>query len=491
MVVEICIFETWATYKPPKTKFMQRRDFFRNSAFTALGAGIVIPSLSCSDNGTKNEGTSQSKSAKNIIFMVSDGMSSGTLNMADLLMQRKFGKGSNWINLYRENKVRRALMDTASASSLVTDSAAASSAWGGGVRVPNGRINVGANDERYKPILQKFKEAGKSVGCVTTVPITHATPAGFCTNSKSRNSQPEIAEHYLSLRFDVMLGGGLEHFDGTLREDAKDLIADYRANAFALALSKAELMEIPEGGNPVMGVFHSDGLPYSLDQSQDQKLIEHVPTLAEMTKYAIERMKDNTAGFVMQVEGGKVDWAAHATDAGALLYDQLAFDEAVKVAIDFAEKDGNTLVVITTDHGNANPGLFYGSKANDNFDRVINFKQTNEWILKGFDSSTSDAQIKERIEYAQGYVITDEEAAELKTYFKKIDGDSLYNPYKLPFRPLAQMQTKYTSIGWAGDNHSADFVELAMLGPGSELLPAFVKNTDLHEFMLKVTSLQV
>src|SRR5690554_7013143 len=94
------------------------------------------------------------------------------------------------------------MMDTASASSLVTDSAAGGSAWGGGVRVPNGTLNVGANGEQYTPILQKFKKEGKKVGCVTTVPITHATPASFCVNNESRRNQPEIAEQYAELKFD-------------------------------------------------------------------------------------------------------------------------------------------------------------------------------------------------------------------------------------------------------------------------------------------------
>ncbi|WP_282456434.1 alkaline phosphatase [Chitinophaga sedimenti] len=81
-----------------------------------------------------------------------------------------------------------------------------------------------------------------------------------------------------------------------------------------------------------------------------------------MTSKAIAQLNRNKRGFVMQVEGGKVDWAAHSNDAGALLYDQLAFDEAVGVALEFAKKDGSTLVIITTDHGNANPGLFTAIK---------------------------------------------------------------------------------------------------------------------------------
>jgi alkaline phosphatase len=107
---------------------MKRRDFFRNGALTSIGLGLYSSlgaqkSVLASASGSK---------PKNIIFLVSDGMSSGTLNMADLLKQRQYGSYSNWIQLYRESKITRALMDTASLDSMVTDSAAASSSWGGG-----------------------------------------------------------------------------------------------------------------------------------------------------------------------------------------------------------------------------------------------------------------------------------------------------------------------------------------------------------------------
>ncbi len=166
--------------------------------------------------------------AKNIIFMISDGMSSGTLAMANQYSRNILGKTGSWINLYQENKVSRALMDTASASSMVTDSAAASSSFGGGTRVKNGVLNIGANGEKYIPIWQKFKKAGKKTGCVTTVTITHATPAGFCVNSDSRNAELEIAEMYAGLGLDVMMGGGDEFFNPKKRADKKDVYGLYQ-----------------------------------------------------------------------------------------------------------------------------------------------------------------------------------------------------------------------------------------------------------------------
>src|SRR6478609_6291780 len=195
---------------------MDRRRFFRNGSLFTIGATLVNPFGGVA-NTLNSDFINKNKKAKNIIFMVSDGMSSGTLNMAHLFLERKYGKGSNWIQLYKDNRVSRALMDTASASSIVTDSAAGSSSWGGGFRVNNGSLNVGPNGEMHLPILQKFKKAGKKVGCVTTVPVTHATPAGFCVNSQSRNDMSEIAVQYLNLNFDLFLGGGRDYFSGESR----------------------------------------------------------------------------------------------------------------------------------------------------------------------------------------------------------------------------------------------------------------------------------
>lgn len=139
---------------------MDRRKFFRNGSLAALGTTLMNPFQS-SANTIALGNQHRSKKAKNIIFLVSDGMSTGTLNMADLYLKRKYGHGSNWIDLYKDNRVTRALMDTASANSIVTDSSAGSSSWGCGVRVNNGSINVDPLGEPQLPILQKFKRSGK------------------------------------------------------------------------------------------------------------------------------------------------------------------------------------------------------------------------------------------------------------------------------------------------------------------------------------------
>ncbi len=465
---------------------MKRRDFLNFGALAAVGGALSTPALA--GEVSKKFANSAKGKAKNIIFMVSDGMSHGTLNMADLLLQRKEGRSSNWIKLYREQKAKRAYMDTASANSMVTDSAAGSSSWGGGVRVNNGALNVGPDGTSYKPILQKFKESGKAVGCVTTVPITHATPAGFCVSTKNRGSQAEIAGMYLDLKFDVMMGGGTEYFSADKRADKRDLFAEFAQSGIQVARTKTEMNNC-KPGIPMLAVFHEDGLPYTLDQKSDSGVMASIPTLAEMTQKAIEQLSKNHNGFVLQVEGGKVDWGAHANDLGALVYDQIAFDDAIAVAIEFAERNQDTLVIITTDHGNASPGLIKSKNVDACFDTVQNFKNTNEWILNGIRKTDTPQQVIDRIHEAQSMTITTDEATELLTHYSDLENEGIYNAYKLPFKRLAQIQQAYTSVGWSGMDHSGEFVELGMFGPGSENLPPFVKNTDLHNFMLKVTGL--
>ncbi|ABQ06204.1 alkaline phosphatase [Flavobacterium johnsoniae] len=461
---------------------MNRRRFLKGSTLLS-GLAVMSPTVIFSND--LESISKKNKKAKNIIFLISDGMSTGTLQMANLYSQNILNKNGNWMNLYAENKVSRALMDTASASSAVTDSAAASSSFGGGYRVRNGVLNVGPNGEKYLPIWQKFKNAGKKAGCVTTVTITHATPAGFCVNSDSRNAENEIAEMYAGLGLDVLMGGGDEFFNPDKRSDKKDIYKIYQEKGYKVVKDKTELGNLKKGAK-TLGVFSTGALPYSIDRTNIPEL-QHTPTLAEMSKAAIDQMKDHKDGFVLLIEGGKVDWAAHANDIAALIHDQLAFDEAVKTAIDFAEKDTETLVIITTDHGNANPGLIYGTDATKKFNSIADYKYTNEYILNAIHSNFNLQQIKDWIYQTNKISLSDQEAQHLLDFYSGLEKmeDGLYNYKKLPFKAYSEIQKKHNNIGWISMDHSGDYVELAAFGPGSELLKPFVKNTDMHYLMLE------
>jgi alkaline phosphatase len=116
---------------------------------------------------------------------------------------------------------------------------------------------------------------------------------------------------------------------------------------------------VVSGARPqkVLGLFYDSHLPYTIDHIHSDALKRTVPTLAEMTRKALEILGDAPNGFLLQVEGGRVDHAAHANDAASIMWDQLAFDDAVEVVYEFVAKRDDTLMIVTSDHGNANPGL--------------------------------------------------------------------------------------------------------------------------------------
>ncbi len=467
---------------------MKRRQFLKNSGTIIAGSALVIPATlaSCSSVNSdekKLQDFSKNQSAKNIIFLVSDGMSMGTLTMTESFLQTKEGKSSNWVKLYAEGKSSRCLMETSSASSNVTDSAAASSAWGGGQKVPNGKLNINAVGEELEPLWTKFKNSGKSIGVVTTVPVTHATPAGFCVNAEDRNNQELIAEKYLKVGLDVILGGGKKYFSADQREDKVDVLGKFGALGYELIEEKS-ILKSSMLQKPLLGLFGEDALPYSIDQAQSVEDSSKVPTLAEMTEVAIKKMATNTDGFVLQVEAGKVDWAAHGNDIGALIHDQLAFDEAINVAYSFAKKNPDTLLVVTTDHGNSNPGTIYGKDASVNFDKLQSYTSSNANLLTSINFNTSVPQLQELIMHHQKWHLNAGEAKKVIEAYRNLSEEDISNYRKLPFNNLSELQGNENNIGWMSNDHSSDFVELLLVGPGHELLPHFIPNNELHNILL-------
>ncbi len=455
---------------------MARRDFLKASAAAVfLGGGTHAARAETTLLPNQSQGK-----ARNVIFLVSDGMSVGTLSLADHMLRRHHDRVSNWAQLYEQEGVGRGLMDMASANALVTDSAAAASSWGCGQRVNNGALNMDQDGEALTPILQYCKDAGKGTGLVTTTRLTHATPAGFGSSVSARNMEDEIAEQYYERELDVLLGGGTRQFDPDHRGDGEDLFGAFRDAGYAVVKTRDELLDLDASDDRILGAFYGSHLPYELDRLNTPDLRRDVPSLAEMTEIALDRLKRNGDGFLLQVEGGRVDHAAHGNDAGGLINDQIAFDDAIGVALEFQRENPDTLVIVTTDHGNANPGL---DGSNGNFDRIAEFTHTNDWILSGLDSDSSVSAIKERIEEATKLDIRDEEAEVLQSALR---GD--YTAARRAMsgaRPvLGQILANHTSVSWIGTSHSSDYVELCATGPGSEAIGPFTRNTDLFNLML-------
>lgn len=462
-----------------------RRSFLKAAVAGAAAATIPVAARGQVPAPAKTGRTDGG--ARNLIFLVSDGMSLGTLSLAHQFRSRRDGRGTAWLDLYRDPTVRRALIDTASASSVVTDSAAASSAWGGGLRVANGSINVGAGGVRRQPLLDAVRSSGRATGLVSTATITHATPAGFAVNVPGRNDESSIADLYAQSGIDLFLGGGAKFFDATLRSDNRDTFAEFSRAGYEVVRNRTALAAAP-AGRQLLGVFADGHLPYALDHASEPDLASTVPTLAEMAGIALRRLASSGGdrGFALQIEGARVDHAAHANDFGGLIHDQLAFDDALAVALRFAAGRSDTLVIVTTDHGNSNPGLngtgsAYG-ETNACFERSFGFRQTNDWIISGLAAESTAGAIRDRVKLATDLAITAGEA--------DLIGRALRKDYKDAYRVrtsaiviLGQVLANHIAVGWTGISHTSDLVELAAIGPGSEAVGGVMLNTAVHSLM--------
>lgn len=459
-----------------------RRDFLKTGALSTLFLGGGLTAVNGCGRVNERGG------AKNVIFMVSDGMSAGTLTMADVMLRRRDGRPSHWIRLYEEGRARRSLMDMASADRIVTDSAAASASWGCGHRVNNGSLNIAPDGRHHLPVQAIFRDAGKSTGLVTTTEITHATPAGFAANVESRAMGEEIAAQYLEREVDLLLGGGDVHYAASHREDGRDLYAEHSSAGYHVARTKSDLLDPAAENGRLLGIFSHSHVPYTLDQLHTPEYLENVPTLAEMTDLALRNLSRNPNGLLLQVEGGRVDHAAHGNDVGGMIYDQIAFDDAIATVLDFAENRDDTLVIITTDHGNANPG--FNGAPDEHFDRITQFRHTNTWIHSGLNESSSVSRVRERVEEATGIEISRREA---EAYLESIRGtySAIYSRMNSRSAVLGQIIANHTHVNWIGGSHTADYVELASLGPGSEAIGGFVRNTELFDVMVESAGVEV
>lgn len=473
---------------------LSRRDMLKLTGLTAAAAITPSALTSCAAAPGSAAGvTSTAKSAsgsvpRNVIFMVADGMSTGVLSLSEsfLRLVRDKDQSTHWAQIMRRPEAHQGMVETYSLNSIVTDSAAAASAWGSGSRVNNGTLNMLPNNQHITPLAKLVRDSGRRAGLVTTCTITHATPAGFAVNVQKRDNEAEVALQYLD-GVDVLLGGGSKFFAADTRKDKHDLFADFKKSGYALLNHRDQLLAAGRTSPQakMLGAFSDKHLPFTIDQRNDPSLIASVPTLAEMTTAAIASLSQSDKGFFLMVEGGKVDHCAHANDAAGAMWEQLAFDDAIGVALNFAQQHGDTLIVLTTDHGNSNPGLNgTGGKLGDSnvsFARLANFTASTYTLMDQFKAAgktITAEQITQIIQNATAIQISDDHAqAMLKVLTRQSIGE-LNRQHANPVGALGQILGNHTSVGWTGTSHTADYANITAIGPGSERFAGLGKNTD-------------
>jgi alkaline phosphatase len=284
------------------------------------------------------------RKAKNVILMIGDGMG---------VSQIYAGIIANHGNLNIERCKNTGFIKTYSASDFITDSGAGGTAMSIGKKTYNGAIGVNADSLPEKTILEIAEEHGLSTGIVVTCPVTHATPAAFVAHQKNRIMFEEIAEDFLKTDIDVFIGGGRDHF--VKRRDNVDLTAKLKEKGYKV-LFEADSIKLVKSGKLAALIADIDIPPY-----RDSAGIQRGDMLPEATNAALDILSNNEEGFFLMVEGSQIDWGCHANNTEYIVEEMLDFDRAIGKALDFAVREGNTLVIITADHETGGMGINGGN----------------------------------------------------------------------------------------------------------------------------------
>jgi len=437
----------------------------------AAAAGLTATWAHAAERPAESAPVRDAEAPRSVIFMVADGMSIGVPSLAEPFSQLVRSRGTRWFELLQDAHAVHGLFQTSSLDSMVTDSAAAASAWGSGSRVFNGSINALPDGTRLTPLAPLVRDTRRRFGLVSTATITHATPAGFTAVQPAREDQNLIAPQYLDL-VDVALGGGVEFFDPTRREDKRDLYAEFAAQGYAVWQDRSALLAAPRP-EKALGVFSAGHMPFVLDIRQSEELQRKTPTLAEMTRKALDILDPAPQGFVLQVEGGRVDHCAHNNDAAGILWEQLAFDDAIEVVMNYVATHPDTLVIITSDHGNSNPGLVgMGGAYRDStryFERLAGATTSIEKMcerLRELKTGDDDA-VREYLRQASGVTVTPEEAGTVRTAFAQKAPQDLNRQHANRVGVLGQVLGNHNGIQWNAISHTDDLVLATAYGPGA------------------------
>lgn len=435
------------------------------------------------------------ETVKNLIVMIPDGTSSSILSLARWY---KFGPCvADHCRLAIDPHIC-GLLSTYNSDSPIGDSAPTGSAFATGylsnsgfvatypVSSPGKDLFKVDQTRSYQPlftILEAAAMQGKSTGLVVTCHFPHATPADFSAHTPDRDDMDNIARQMVHNKLNVVFGGGLKYLDPAQRKDGMDLFNVLRTRNYQLVTTRDQFDALAPEDTLVYGLFAEKDLPYDLDRNSAQ-----VPSLAEMTRKAIKSLSQNPNGFFLMVEGSKIDWAAHTNDAAGIITEFLAFDDAVKEAMDFANKDGYTAVVIMPDHGNS--GISLGNSRSEAFYDEMDIHKLIDPLKRC--TASADALAKEVAENppqataifakATGIDLT---ASEEETLARAI-----WNKEKesLPVA-IATLISNHTYVGFTTHGHTGEDVMLAVYHPGGVRPTGVVRNTDLNKYMLDILAI--
>lgn len=330
---------------------------------------IVFILFSCKPVSIANDKAITSKTPKNVILLISDGTGLSQIS-STFYFKESIPNYTRFKNI--------GLIKTSSSREDVTDSAAGATAFACGVKTYNGAIGVGDDSTDVKNLVEITSLKNIKTGLVVTCSVTHATPASFYAHELNRGLEEDIALDLTKSEVDFFAGGGLQYFNN--RKDGQNLLNTLSNNQFVIntnALSDFSAIKAVEKAGFLLA---KNEMPTMADGRGD--------FLSNATELGIQFLSKDNSGFFMMTEGSQIDWGGHANNAPYLIAEMIDFDDAVGKALDYAEKEGNTLVIVTSDHETGGFTLAAKKKKREDGSEYSDYSEIGPTFSTGGHSAT-------------------------------------------------------------------------------------------------------
>ncbi|WP_426238477.1 alkaline phosphatase [Pararhizobium sp. DWP1-1-3] len=462
--------------------------------------------------------TGETQKAKNIIFLLGDGLSVAHRTGARIMSKGMTeGKANGRLNM--DDLDHMAFVGTSSTEAIATDSANTMSAYMTGHKTAVNALGVYADrtpdsfdDPKVETIAEAIRrQTKKSIGIVSTAEIEDATPAAVVAHTRKRGDKEQIVGMMFDVKPDVILGGGSAYFlgkdvPGSKRKDDKDYIKLFHDAGYTLATDKSEL-QTATGTNTgkILGLFHTGNMDTALDREFLKKgTVEKFPNqpgLVDMTKAALGELSKNEEGFFLMVEGANIDKMSHPLDWDRALVETIEFDKAVGVAREFAATHPDTLIVVTGDHAH---GVSIIGTVDDEKPGTEMREKVGTYAEAGFPNYTDENKdgYPDKVDVSRRLFLSANNGPDhYETFRPKLDG---------PFVPAIQNEKKeyianeaYKDVPGAvfvqgnipksGDSgvHSVDDVVLQAAGPGAEGFKGYMEESDIYRVLADTLALGV
>ena len=452
-------------------------------------------------------GTGTAPKAKNVIFLIGDGLSVAHRTAARIMSKGMTeGKANGRLNM--DDLDRMAFIGTSATDSITTDSANTMSAYMSGHKGAINSLGVYADrtpDTLDDPRVETLGEAlrrqtAKSIGIVTTSELQDATPAAVVSHTRRRDDKAEITGMLFDVKPDVVLGGGSAYFlpqatAGSKRKDDKDYVKMFQDAGYKLATDKTEL-SAAAGANDgkILGLFHTGNMDTTLDREFLKKgtvgKFPAQPGLVEMTKVALDTLSKNQEGFFLVVEAANIDKMTHPLDNERAVVDTIEFDKAIGVAKEFAASNPDTMIVVTGDHthGITIVGTVDDTVEGTDMREKVAGRGFTNYVDANNDGYPDNIDVSKRLAmFVSNY------PDHYETFRPKLDN---------PFTPAVQNEKKdfvaneaYKDVpgavfvqgnlpkSQASGAHTVDDVVLQAAGPGAEGFKGYMEQSDVYRVL--------